>query len=364
MFGRRTLSRCALPAAVSVLAVWRSAAAAPPPARTEAEPVLERVVAEVNGVPIFASQVEKACEADRLLLGAQGEPVAPSKDLELRRKALNLIISGELIYQAAKAEGLQVPASEIDRQLEVIRSQFASDEEFADYLGSAGSSLEQLRGEVERRLLMAAYTDGVTGDLDLDDAEARRLYDEQKDRFMGDEQIRAAQILIRVRPQDPPDRRGEARARIDEARRRALAGEDFGSLAREYSESPLASRGGDLGFFPRGRMLPEFEEVVFSVPVGRIFLPCSRRLTGSISSRSSSASRRRCGPFEEVKTELLMVLARERKDRALRERVEALRAGAEIRILDPDFQRPAVGSGRERIRAPPALPLPAASRPA
>jgi len=339
MFGRRTLSRSALPAAVSALAVLVLGCGGPSPGpATEAEPVLERVVAEVNGVPIFASQVEKACEADRLLLGAQGEPVTPRKDLELRRKALNLIISGELIYQAAKAEGLQVSASEIDRQLEVIRSQFVSDEEFADYLESAGSSLERLRGEAERRLLMSAYTDGVTGDLDLDDAEARRLYEEQKSRFMGDEQIRAAQILIRLRPQDPPARRGEVRARIDEARSRALAGEDFGALAREYSESPLASRGGDLGFFPRGRMLPEFEEVVFSVPVGRLS-PVFETPHGLNLVKVLERKQAEVRPFEEVKTELLMVLAREREDRALKDRVEELRAGAEVRILDPDFQR-------------------------
>ena len=336
MFGRRALLRSALPAAASALAVLAIGCDGPSPG-PGAEPALERVVAEVNGVPILASQVEKACEADRILLGARGEEVAPREDLELRRKALDLIVNAELVYQAAKADGLQVPASEIDRQLEVIRSQFATDEEFADYLESAGSSLPQLRGEVERRLLMTAYTDGVAGDLDLDDAEARRLYDEQKSRFMGEEQIRAARILIRLRPQDPPARRAEALARIEEARRRALAGEDFAALAREYSESPQAARGGDLGFFPRGRMLPEFEAVVFAVPVGRLSpvfeTPHGLNLV-KVLERKQAAVR----PFEEVKTELLMVLARERKDRALRDRVEALHAGAQIRILDPDLQ--------------------------
>lgn len=340
MLERLTVARHALRAgaAISLLTILvLGCGEAPPGSGSEAAPVLERVVAEVNGVPIYAGQVEKACEADRLILGAQGEPVAPGRDLELRRKALDLIIDGELLYQAAGAEGMEIPQSEIDRQLEVIRSQFASDDEFVDYLEAAGLSPERLRGDVARRLLLKTYTDTVTADLDLDDAEARRLYDEQKDRFMGEEQVRAAQILIRLRPQDPPARRAEARARIEEARRRALAGEDFGRLAREYSESPSASRGGDLGFFPRGRMLPEFEEVVFSLPVGEISpvfeTPHGLNLVNVLERRQAAVR-----PYEEVKTELLMVLARERKDLALRKRVEELRARADVRILDPDLR--------------------------
>lgn len=339
MLEKRVVPRCALwaAAAFAQAALAMGCGGPAPDSAALDEPVLERVVAEVNGVPIFAGRVEKACEADRLLLGAQGEAVAPREDLELRRQALDLIIAGELLYQAARAEGLRVPEDEIDLQLEVIRSQFASGEEFADYLESAGSSPGRLRGEVERRLLLEAYADTVTGELNLGDAEARGIYEAQKNRFMGEEQVRAAQILVRVRPADPAARRAEARARIEEARRRALAGEDFAALAREYSESPAAPRGGDLGFFPRGRMLPEFEDVVFSLPVGTVSpvfeTPHGFNLV-KVLERKQAAVR----PYEEVKTELLMVLARERKDKALRERVEALRATADIRILDPDLR--------------------------
>jgi peptidyl-prolyl cis-trans isomerase C len=48
------------------------------------------------------------------------------------------------------------------------------------------------------------------------------------------------------------------------------AGSDFGALAREHSECPSASHGGDLGQFGRGQMVPEFDEVVFSAPVGAV----------------------------------------------------------------------------------------------
>ena len=106
---------------------------------------------------------------------------------------------------------------------------------------------------------------------------------------------------------------------------------------RPFAESPLAEQGGDMGFIPRGRTLPEFEEVVFSIPAGGISpvfeTPHGFNVVKVLEHRKSGLR-----PYEEVRTELLMVLAREKKDQALRERVASLRDQAEIRILDPDFQ--------------------------
>ena len=296
-----------------------------------------RIVAEVNGVPIAAERVEEVSEADRLLLSDDEHPLEPAQALELRRRALDLIIAGELIHQDALARGMRVPESEIDDQLEVARSQFATQEEFVAHLDAVGSSPEGLRTEIQRRLLLEAYVDELTGGLDLDEEAARRIYEEQEDRFMGEEQVRVAQILIRVRPNDPAPDKERARQRIDEAHRRAMAGEEFGALAREYSNSPFAEKGGDMGFFARGRTLPEFESVVFSLPVGKIS-PVFETPHGynvvKILDRRESGRR----TYEEVRTELLMVMAREQQDRILQDRVGQLRAQAEIRILDPDLQ--------------------------
>jgi peptidyl-prolyl cis-trans isomerase C len=294
-------------------------------------------VAEVNGVSILSSQVDKLYEVDRLRLSAEGESIDPRQEADLRRAALDLAINGELVYQAALAQGIRIPAAEIDRQLEVVRSQFASDDEFDDYLEASGSGRYEQRGVIERRLMMAAYVDSITDGLSINEEEVRRVYEERRDEFVGEEQIRAAQILIRVRPQDPAEKRAQARERIEEARRRVRAGEDFAQLAREISESPLAEQGGDLGYFPRGRMLPEFEQVVFELSVGELSpvfeTPYGFNLV-KVLDRKQPVAR----PFDEVKTELFMVLARERRDGVLRERVEQLRGAAEIRILDPDLQ--------------------------
>jgi parvulin-like peptidyl-prolyl isomerase len=139
---------------------------------------------------------------------------------------------------------------------------------------------------------------------------------------------------VRLRPDDSEERRRQAREKIDEAWSRARAGEDFAELARLYSESPLAERGGDMGFIPRGRMLPEFEDVVFATGVGEI-TPVFETAYGfnvvKVLDRKEAGSR----SSEEAKTGLMLILAREKKDQVLHEHVEELMRQADIRILDP-----------------------------
>jgi len=83
-------------------------------------------------------------------------------------------------------------------------------------------------------------------------------------------QVRAKHILIRCNKEDPVDR-ARALELINDLRGRIQKGENFGKLAREFSnDEGSASRGGDLGFYPRRTFEPEFEEYVWSAPIGQL----------------------------------------------------------------------------------------------
>jgi peptidyl-prolyl cis-trans isomerase C len=305
---------------------------APPPALDPG-----RVIAEVNGAPIFERQFENAWSVERARLEVDGEELTPEKWLERRQATLRLLIGGELVYQAAKAEGMTVSEEQLAAELRVARSQFQSDETFEEHLRASGMTREDWRKNEERILLMRAYVRSVTPDTEIDDAELLRLYRQEQARFVTEAQVRPAHIIVRVLPNASAERRKAARKKIDEAHRRLQAGEDFAAVAREYSESPFAAQGGDLGFFSRGRALPQFEEVVFNTPVGqttKIFeTPHGYNIVKVLDRRDGKSLN-----FDEVKTDLLMVLARERKDEKLKQRVEQLRDRAEIRYLDPTLQ--------------------------
>lgn len=101
--------------------------------------------------------------------------------------------------------------------------------------------------------------------------EIQRYYDQHRNEFG---QVKARHILFSLRPkpdqQTPPDKE-KVRQKALQVLQRLRAGEDFATLAREYSEDPgTKENGGDLGFFSRGRMVKEFEEAAFSLAPGQI----------------------------------------------------------------------------------------------
>jgi peptidyl-prolyl cis-trans isomerase D len=110
--------------------------------------------------------------------------------------------------------------------------------------------------------------------LPVDEAELRAYYDQHVDEFVEGEQASARHILFRVAPDATEVERSETELRANGVATIARSGGDFAVLASEYSEDPGSKDiGGDLGWFGRGQMVPEFENVVFSAKPGDIIGP-------------------------------------------------------------------------------------------
>lgn len=110
--------------------------------------------------------------------------------------------------------------------------------------------------------------------LPAEDSELAVFLAEHQAEFTEPEQMQARHILIRLGANAGGSVRAEAQLKAEEAARRARSGEDFAALAAEYSEDPASKdRGGDLGWFSRGRMVPEFEQAVFEAAPGDIVGP-------------------------------------------------------------------------------------------
>ena len=125
----------------------------------------------------------------------------------------------------------------------------------------------------ERRVVDYLMVDTVKlrREIEIPAEELQAYYEDHPDEFTREEQVRARHILFQVTP-DRPDE--QARQDLAAVRRRIEGGEDFAQLAREVSEDEgSASRGGSLGFFGRGQMIPAFEEAAFSAQVGSLVGP-------------------------------------------------------------------------------------------
>ncbi len=104
--------------------------------------------------------------------------------------------------------------------------------------------------------------------------ELKEYYEKHKSEFMQPEQVRARHILIKVPAGADKKKWDEARKKALDIRARLLKGESFAKLAQKYSDDPGSkARGGDLGYFGKGRMVPEFEKAAFSLKKGEISQP-------------------------------------------------------------------------------------------
>ena len=114
--------------------------------------------------------------------------------------------------------------------------------------------------------------------------------------------------------------------------KRAKAGEDFAALAKENSQDGSASQGGDLGFFPRGRMVPAFDQAAFALKPGEI----SEVVTTEFGYHIIKLTEKKVGsavPFEEVKPQVLEYLSNQKKQQRVDSFIDEAKKRAKIEVL-------------------------------
>jgi peptidyl-prolyl cis-trans isomerase C len=163
-------------------------------------------------------------------------------------------------------------------------------------------------------------------------AEVRAYYDDHPDEFRVSEEVCARHILIKVPPDATEAQRREAVGTINEAAERIQKGETFKDVAKDVSQDGSASDGGNLGYFGRGVMVPEFEEVAFSLEDGQV--------SGVVETRFGyhliKVEEKRSGssiPFDEIKAGIEQMLKGRKAEARGSEYIANLKAEADIEIV-------------------------------
>jgi peptidyl-prolyl cis-trans isomerase C len=290
----------------------------------------EQKVAVVNGTII--KQAELDSETNRYLDRLQRTGRSPN-DLErsqIKKQVLENLIARELLYQESQKKGIKVDQQEIDAQLSGLKGRFPNEAEFKNALSRNNLTEADLRSQFERDLAIKKLLDGQIGDkIAVSEKETRAYYDSNLETFKKPEQVRASHILIKVDPGADEAKKAEARKKIESLQTKLKKGEDFGALAKEYSEGPSGPKGGDLGFFGRGQMVKPFEETAFAMKPGQVsdmvetnfgyhlIMVSDRTPEGTI-------------PYEEVKDRLQQFLKQQKVQEAIARYVETLKGKAKI----------------------------------
>ena len=177
---------------------------------------------------------------------------------------LNQLIDARLMIEQAKVENITIKNSDVENIMTKIKSNFKSYKHFIDVIKKEGDTEETLHEKIVDDLLLKSYIDTHFGKVtEEDEAQIKKYYEENKNMFKKDVQVEASHILF-----DTKDVK-----KANEIREEILNGLDFAEAAKKYSKCPSGENGGNLGYFGKGQMVPEFEKAAFSAPLGVITEP-------------------------------------------------------------------------------------------
>ena len=241
---------------------------ATPPAPKPVPAELPSVVAKVNGDDIQRGEFETTIQN---VESRAGRPVPPEQRDQVYRGVLEDLIALRLLKQEVARRQLTATDAELAEAMKGMRQQFPTEAAFKQALIAQKMTLEQLREETRTQVLVSKMLQQEVGSqIAVKPTDISGFYEKNPDKFQQPEAVHASHVLITVPEGAAPAARAAARAKAENVLKQARAGVDFAKLARTYSDDASKGRGGDLGFFPKGQMVPAFEAAAFALAPNQV----------------------------------------------------------------------------------------------
>lgn len=216
--------------------------------------------AVVNGEAIPMSEVKAVLEAR-----PSPVPLTAAQQREVRQATLDMLIDDLLMRQFLRKHGGQVPAAQIQKEIDDLQSILKKDGKTIDLVLRDGKqTLEQFQADIAARIQWRNYLQ-----VRFSDADIKAYYDANKV-FFDKVFVRASHILVKVPSTAPPEEKQAAREKLTTLRQEISAGKiTFEVAAKQYSDCPSKTKGGDIGPFPYKFVVVEpFAKAAFTTKVG------------------------------------------------------------------------------------------------
>lgn len=307
----------------AVVALCASAAfafAAPAQAR-----IIDRIAAIVNSDVITLSEVDiliaKRPDASEELKDPDNREAVLSR---YRGESLETLIAERLLEAEIRKRDLRASELQTERAFELqLQSNRMTRERFVEELGKAGLTLSAYKEELGKRLQRQMLLERLfMPKIKVTDEDVQTYYNQNLNALKGDTVEYCVTHVLRHTPPGMSATDIDAqRVLAEQLQKRALAGEDFGALAKLNSQDPSASRAGDIGCFKRGQMVKAFEEPVFKMKKGEISGVIKTQFgfhVAKVTDIKGAAVR----PFKEVAEMIRMKLTQDQMERQVTRWVE------------------------------------------
>ena len=292
------------------------------------EPAAE-VVASVNGVTLTRAELDR--EVDMRMEAMKGR-MPEDRRMEGRQRIEAMVVEQfvvrTLLLAEAEEQGMTAPEAELQEALTKVKANLPPGQTYEQVVaksptGEAGLIDELTTGLKINKLLERELKDKLV----VSDEEIAAFTAENKERLQRPERVRARHILIKSLPEDEEATKAAQKAKIDGLRQALMDGGDFAALAAEHSSCNSRTKGGDLGFFARGRMAKPFEEAAFSQEIDALGPVVETQFGYHIIQVTEKQPAGMATP-EEV----AQMLKQRKQQEAIRAYVQSLREGADITV--------------------------------
>ena len=320
----------------------------------------------VNDTKITQGQFDEMLDkqANNGMVKALGIDVKSDKNsfiyLLLKERVTNELIVKALLEQEMAKRGIEVSNKDVDDAIKEIIDKLGSKDQLDTMLKDNGISASQFRKDLKEEVKMKKLAKEL-GSSSVSDAEAKKFYNQNLDKFKRPERVRASHILISVNPEEiteivKSDAKNKSlddnaiKAKVNEeikakeAKVNQLLAEvkkdpsKFAKIAKENSEDTnSAIKGGDLGFFNAKEMVPEFSKAAFSMKPNTISDKPVKTQYGYHIIMVTDRAAASVTPFEKAKPDIKGYLENQKQLELLDNLTESLKKNAKIEYVNPEY---------------------------
>lgn len=287
----------------------------------------------VNGEPIAPEWIEEEFSQIKSWHEQRSQLSCCERDDEFRAQARENVIGRVLLNQAAEREIPDPTSEQIQAAVKQLHKDYGGEEAFLATMGLN----EGQKSFVDRQVVVNLKADQLIANLskDLQHPEEDALlayYREHSEPYTSESRVRALHIFKSLRQSEDKDQLFKECCKV---RERLCSGEDFETIAREFSDKPAEEI--DLGFFKRGELMDEFEFVAFSMQVGEVS-PVFSSYHGFHLAKVLEIEPPVITPFEEVREAVLEAWMQEKRTLLMQEYIQALKSQAEIKDIEEEIE--------------------------
>jgi parvulin-like peptidyl-prolyl isomerase len=280
--------------------------------------------------------------------------------LLIKERVVNELIVKTLLDEEIAKRGIEVTNQDVDDAIKEIIDKVGSKEQLDNLLKQNGISSNQFKKDLKEEVKMKKLAKEL-GSTSISDAEAKKFYNENPDKFKQPDRVRASHILISVNPEEITEivKSDSKNKNLDDNAIKAKVNEEiqakeakanqllaqvkndptkFAKIAKENSEDTTsAEKGGDLGFFNDKEMVPEFSKAAFSMKPNTVSDKLVRTQYGYHIIMVTDRAAATVIPFEKAKSDIKGYLENQKQLESIDKLVESLKKNAKIEYINQEY---------------------------